>query len=139
MSDLTNRAAYLKGLADGMKLDKETNEGRLLSEILDFLTDVADEIDAIDQEQGFIADKIDDIEDDIDVIADELFCDEYDDYDEDDEFQITCEACGEEIILSSEDLLDGEIYCPNCGEVIEFEFDCDGDCGVCGGCGDDEE
>ena len=139
MSELTNRAAYLRGLADGMKLDKESNEGRLLDEILNFLTDVADEVDAIDQEQGFIADKLDDIEDDIDVIADEVFCDEYDDYDEDDEFQITCDACGEEMSLTSEDLMDGEIYCPNCGEVIEFEFDCDGDCGVCGGCGDDEE
>lgn len=138
MSELTNRAAYLKGLADGMKLDKETNEGRLLDEILDFLNDIADVVDAIDQEQGFIADKLDDIEDDIDVIADEVFCDEYDD-EEDDEFQITCEACGEEIVLSYEDIMDGEIYCPNCGEVIEFDFECDGDCGVCDGCEDVED
>ena len=29
MSELTNRAAYLKGLADGMKLDKEKDETRL--------------------------------------------------------------------------------------------------------------
>ena len=36
MAELTNRAAYLKGLADGMKLDTEKNEGKLLSEIIDF-------------------------------------------------------------------------------------------------------
>ena len=62
MSELTKRASYLKGLADGMKIDTETNEGKLLSAIIDFLNDMADEVEAIDEEQGFIADAIDGIE-----------------------------------------------------------------------------
>ena len=86
MSELTNRAAYLKGLADGMKLDKEKDEAKLLSAIIDFLGDVAEEIQALDDEQGFIADVIDDIEEDIDTICDEIF----DEYDEDWE----CTECG---------------------------------------------
>ena len=36
MSDLTNKASYLKGLSDGMKLDTGKNEGKLLSEIVSF-------------------------------------------------------------------------------------------------------
>ena len=136
MSELTKRAAYLKGLADGMKLNKEENEGKLLAEIIDFLGDLADQVDAIDDEQGFIADALDDLEEEIDVIGNEVF-DEYDEYDDDedeDEFQITCQGCGEEIIVSTEDLLDGEILCPQCGATIEFDFDCDGDCDGCDGC-----
>lgn len=132
MSELTNRAAYLKGLADGMKLNTETDEGKLLSEIIGFLNDAAAEIAAIDDEQGFIADKIDDMDEEITVIGNEVFddYDELDDYD-DDEVQIHCDNCGEEIVLSGEDLMDGEIICPNCGETIELDFGCDGNCESC--------
>ena len=130
MSELTNRAAYLKGLADGMKLDKEKDEARLLSEIIDFLADVANQIEDLDDEQGFIADVIDEMEDDINVIGNELFGED-DEYDDDDEFQICCQGCGEDIIVSTEDLMDGEILCPSCGETIEFDFDCDCDCEDC--------
>ena len=48
MAEMTNRAAYLKGLADGMRLDTEKNEGKLLSEIIDFLCDLSAEVEAID-------------------------------------------------------------------------------------------
>ncbi len=132
MSEFTNRAAYLKGLADGMKLDTDKNEGKLLSEIIDFLCDLSAEIEAIDDEQGFIADRLDELEEEVELIGDEVF-EEYDDedYDDDDEFQITCEACGEDIIVTTEDLMDGEILCPTCGETIEFDFDCDCDCEDC--------
>lgn len=131
MSELTNRAAYLKGLADGMKLDKEKDETKLLAAIIDFLGDVADEIQALDEEQGFIADVIDDIEEDIDTICDEIF-DEYDDYDEDEDFEVICQNCGEELIVAEEELMEGEVVCPTCGETIEFDFECechcDGEC-----------
>lgn len=127
MSELTNRAAYLKGLADGMKLDKEKDEAKLLSAIIDFLGDVAEEIQALDEEQGFIADVIDDIEEDIDTICDEIF-DEYDDYDEDEEFEVICQNCGEELVVAEEELMEGEVICPTCGETIEFDFECECDC-----------
>ncbi len=126
MSELTNRAAYLKGLADGMKLDVKNDEGKLLGEIIDFLNSAAAEIEALDQEQGFIADKLDDIEEEVDVIGNEVF-DEYCDCDDDEEYLVSCEECGEEFIVTEEDLLDGEVLCPNCGATIEFDFACDCD------------
>lgn len=137
MSELTNRASYIKGLADGMKLDRETTEGRLLDEIINLLGETAAELDSIDAEQGFIADKIDELEEEVDIIGNEVF-DDYDDYDDEDgEFGIICENCGEEIIVTDDDLDEGEVVCPNCGETIEFDFDCDcescdGDCDGCG-------
>ena len=33
--ELTERVAYLRGLAEGMKLDTETNEGKLISVIIE--------------------------------------------------------------------------------------------------------
>ena len=134
MSEISKRAAYLKGLADGMELDKETNEGKLLDGILDLLVQVTDELDAIDEEQGFIADKIDEMEDVIELIGEDVYGEDYDD---DDEFYtLVCEKCGAEIDLTGDDLddiADGKFKCPKCGEVMELDFEgCDDeDCG-CG-------
>ena len=47
MSNITDRVAYLKGLAEGMKLSEETNEGKLLLKMLDALEDMAEEISAL--------------------------------------------------------------------------------------------
>ena len=47
MSELTNKASYLKGLADGMKLDTEKNEGKLLAEIIDFLSMISEKMELL--------------------------------------------------------------------------------------------
>ena len=136
MSEISNRAAYLKGLADGLKLDKETTEGQLIDGILNLLTDMADELEMLDQEQGFIADKIDEMDEVIELIGDEAFGVDYDD-DDDEFYTLVCDNCGAEIDLTGDDLDDiaeGIFKCPDCGEVIELDFDgcdCDCDCG-CG-------
>ena len=46
MSNINDRVAYLKGLAEGMKLTDETNEGKLLLKMLDAMQDMAEEITA---------------------------------------------------------------------------------------------
>ena len=43
---LSEKSAYLKGLMEGMKLDTETNEGKLISEIISMLQDVAENVNA---------------------------------------------------------------------------------------------
>ena len=70
------------------------------------------------------------MDEEVEVIGNEVF-DEYYDAEDDDEFEICCQGCGEEIIVSAEDLMDGEILCPTCGATIEFDFDCDCDCDEC--------
>lgn len=131
MSEISNRAAYLKGLADGLKLDTETTEGKLLDGILNLLGDMAEDLELIDSEQAFLADKIEEMEDVIEVIGDEVYG--YDD--EDDLYTLVCEECGAEIDLTEDDLddlADGVFKCPDCGEIIEIDFDdcdCDCDCG----------
>ena len=128
MSDLSNKAAYLKGLADGMKLDTEKIEGKLLDEVISLLGDVTRKIDLIDDEQGFLADKIDDLEEVIDIIGEQVYSEGDDDFD--DTYSITCENCGEQIEITDEDISDGSILCPHCGQEIEFDFSCDEcDCG----------
>ncbi len=133
MSEISNRAAYLKGLADGLKLNTESAEGQLIDGILNLLGDMAEELEMLDSEQAFLADKIDEVEEVIDMVADEVYA--YDD--EDDEFYtLVCENCGAEIDVTGDDLddiADGVFACPECGETIELDFDgcdcgCDCDC-----------
>ena len=132
MSEITNKASYLKGLADGMKLDTNTDEGKLLSAIIDAIGDIAEEIESFESETDFIADKLDDLEDVVEVIGDTVFGE---DDDENDLYEIKCDNCGQEIELTGEDLedlFDGKNECPNCGEKIELDLegidDCDCGC-----------
>ena len=134
MSELTERASYIRGLADGLKLDTDKAEGQLIDELISLVGDLAAEIEALDDEQAFVADKIDEIEDVIEIMGDDIYADDYDD--EEDLYTLTCDKCGAEIDFTDEDLDDivgGDFICPECGEVIELDFDecdcgCDCDC-----------
>ena len=43
MANITDRTAYLRGLAEGMKLDREVNEQRLILEMLDVMDEISDD------------------------------------------------------------------------------------------------
>ena len=128
MSDLTAKAAYLKGLADGMKLDENTDTNKLIKAMIEMFGDMADKIEALDSEVEFLADSIDDIDDELDEIADILSdcaggdCDCGLSDDENNCFELICPACNKNIILNMDEFED-EIACPLCGEEIEFDFD----------------
>ena len=54
--EITEKVAYLKGLAEGMELDTEKKEGKLLSAIIDVLDDIALELEDMKDEQAELAD-----------------------------------------------------------------------------------
>ena len=141
MSNLTERANYLKGLADGLQLNTEKSSSRLLLEVIDLLTDVADEIetlqaaheelsdfvDAIDEDLGLLEEDVADLADDTPVCRcrreedDEPFSDGEDDGDEDDEDEVfyNCPHCGEEVTLSIDGFdFDEDMPCPHCGKPL---------------------
>lgn len=117
----SEKVAYLKGLAEGLGVDKETKEGRILDAILDILEDVAHDIEDLEENAWELGEAIDQVSDDLSDIEDIV----YDlDEDEDEEpvfYEVTCPAC-ENTITIDEDVLNlGSIECPNCGETLEFE------------------
>ena len=46
---LSEKSAYLKGLMEGMKLDTETNEGKLLAAVVDLLGDMAKTVSDVEE------------------------------------------------------------------------------------------
>lgn len=137
---ISEKVAYIKGLAEGMELDTDSKEGKILSAIIDVLGDMCDEIDALDEAQVELAEQLDAVDEDLSDVEtiiyeddDEYDDDEYEDeYEDDDEvYEVVCPECGDKIYLDEDMLLDGRIDCPNCGTDLEFEFDCNCDCDDC--------
>ena len=134
--NLTEKAAYLKGLKDGLNLSTETPEGKLIAALIDLVDEMATSVTDIEDMSYAITEELDAIEDELDAIEevlDEDFEDEYEDDeydDEDDEgyefddeviYEVKCPTCGEVINLDEEMLEAGGIECPNCGEKLEFD------------------
>ena len=61
---LAEKAAYLKGLMDGIKLDTEKDENRLLKAVVDLLQDMAVSIDDLEDNAIAVSDELDEIEED---------------------------------------------------------------------------
>ena len=76
--EITEKVAYLKGLMEGVKIDTETNEGKILSAMVDILEDIGLELEDLWNAQGELEDGLDVVSDDLEDIEDIV-------YDEDDE------------------------------------------------------
>ena len=127
---ITEKVAYLRGLAEGMKLDSSTNEGKLTLAIIDTLDDIALTVSDLEDTVAELSAQVDEIDDDLGELEDEVYSEVCDDEDEDFDdtlYEVECPSCGDIICLDEEMLDEGEIDCPNCGEKLEFDFE-DGDC-----------
>ena len=131
--EITEKVAYLKGLAEGMDLDTEKKEGKLLAAIIDVLEDIALELVDIQEAQEELGDGLDAVSDDLEDVEDLLYGE--DDEEEDGEYELddlgededcyatTCPTCEETIYFDESVLEDGEVICPNCGEKLEFDLE----------------
>ena len=106
--EITEKVAYLKGLMEGMKIDTESNEGKILTAMADILEDIGLELEDLWNAQGELEDGLDVVSDDLEDVEDtvygdeddESFDDEYyeDDADEDEDcYATTCPTCEETI------------------------------------------
>ena len=65
------------------------------------------------------------IEDDDDESDDDWDDDDDYDFDDDDDelYEITCPTCGDTILLDEGMIEEGSMNCPNCNELLEFDYD----------------
>ncbi len=141
--DIGEKIAYIAGLAEGLDIDKSKKEGKLLAAIVEALGEIVEEIKNISEDLSDVEDLVDELDEDLGAVEEELFFDEDDedddgdifDFDDDDCYEITCEKCGDQVYVDCDMIMSDEpISCPNCGEPIEFEFECDGECDSCEDC-----
>ena len=138
---IVEKAAYLKGLCEGLGVDPDSRDGKLWGALNELLSDMAHEIEDLQSGSLDFADTLDEFGDELSYLE-ELTCDLDRPEDMDDEFcSGDCESCeydcfsdeedeGEEDEDEDEDEDDGEpgydgvlydVKCPVCGEEITFD------------------
>ena len=120
---ISEKSAYLKGLMEGMNLNTESNEGKMIAAIVDLLGDMAKRVTDIEETTIAISDELDEIEEDLDAIEDFIMDEDDDDdedYDDEDEWDDD-EDSDEGFEFGDEETTIYEAECPSCGEVVDFD------------------
>ena len=129
--NLAEKAAYIRGLAEGLDLEAEKKEVRVIKELLDLVSEMAGDVDDIGADLTDLYDAVEQIDEDLTMVEEEVFGDVLGDMG-DEMYEIICPNCQEVVHLDEERLIAGDVVCPGCGEKIEIEIDgCD--------CGHDHE
>ena len=142
--ELSNKAAYLQGLVDGLGVDESTKEGKIIKAMAALLGEMADAIAAMDEDLTHAYDQINDLSEELEDLEADLYEDE-DAEDEDDDaadededagdddiasepfYEVACPNCGETVYVSEDDLDAGEANCAHCGVTFEVALEGDGE------------
>lgn len=133
---LSEKVAYLKGVAEGLKFDPEkSSEGKLISIMMDILEHIALNTEECDESIQALADQLDDVSDSLGMLEDYVYSDEFDfDDDEDDAeealaaleedgfFELECPNCSDTLVVDKGVLDSGHVSCPGCGQEFEIEL-----------------
>ena len=135
--EMIEKVTYLKGLAEGLGLDDSTKEGKVLGLVIDLLDDVVVALADVDENFAGMSEDLEAMEEDLEEVLEDIYGD-----DDDDEYcdcgcgcgggaldfegelyEVVCPACAD-VVCVDEDMLDeGQISCPGCGQVLEFDLE----------------
>ncbi|MBQ2729304.1 MAG: hypothetical protein IJF69_00855 [Clostridia bacterium] len=156
---ISEKSAYLKGLADGMNLDTEKAEGKLIAGLLDLVSDIATTVETLDEDYEELCDYVDELDSDLGDLEEFVYLEDEEDeclFEDDDEYDFgeyedcdgECDGCCGCDDLDELEALDGEedvfdldeegmrcIMCENCGDTICYDESLDPAEIVCPACG----
>ena len=123
---ISEKVAYLKGLAEGLNIDTDkSKEGKLINVMIGILEEIALSIEDLEENSLALGEEIDVLSDDLADVEDVVFDDEDEDEDEedfdDDWFEVECPNCDEVLVVDEDALAEGYIKCPNCD--TEYSLD----------------
>ena len=113
--NVSEKAAYIKGLMEGMEIDTNKGEGKILAAMADLLEDLSLSILDLEDETATLNDYIEELDEDLGAVEEDLYCDDdcdccdcdCDDYDD-------CDCC------DCDDCED-DCDCCDCCECLELE------------------
>ena len=124
---ISEKVAYLKGLAEGLNIDTDkSKEGKLITVMIDILDEIAMSIEDLEENSLALGEEIDVLSDDLADVEDIVFDDEDEDEDDEEEFdddwfEVECPSCDEVLVVDEDALEEGYIKCPNC--ETEYSLD----------------
>lgn len=117
---ISEKVAYLKGLAEGLNLDVEkSKEGKLISVMIGILEEVGLSIEDLEENALALGEEIDTISDDLADVESVVYGE---DEDEDDYFEVECPNCEEPIVIDDKALAEWEVECPNCQTKFSLDL-----------------
>ena len=144
---IVEKAAYLKGLTEGLGISPDSKEGKLWGALNELLSDMAHEIEDLQASNLDFAEALDDISEDL-TYLEELTCDldMPEDMMDEEDCGGDCSSCLLDCGAADEDeddeelSYDGVMYdvtCPVCGEEVSFDEDTLSEGSIaCPGCGE---
>ena len=133
---ISEKVAYLKGLAEGLNLDTEkSKEGKLISVMIGILEEVGRTLEDLEDSTAAMGEELDAISDDLADVEEIVFDDDDEEegcchrghchcHDDDDFFEVECPTCGAEIDIDESILEAGTVECPSCGDTFAIDL-CD--------------
>ncbi|MBR0449889.1 MAG: hypothetical protein IIX30_03640 [Clostridia bacterium] len=143
MMTLSEKAAYIQGLADGLDLDETTKEGKLIAALIDLVGEMTDAINELEDDVDTLNDYIEEIDEDLGAVEELVYedcgcdcdCDCDDEWDDDDyECDGNCDDCDVDCALADDEYF--EVECPSCKETICFDGSIDPENLECPACGE---
>ena len=124
---ISEKVAYLKGLAEGLDLDtQKSKEAKLISVMIGILEEIGLSIEDLEENALALGEEIDVLSDDLADVESVVFDDEDEDEDDedydDDWFEVECPTCEEPLIIDDEALAEGYIQCPNCESKFSLDL-----------------
>ena len=139
---MKEKAAYLKGLIEGLGIDETTKEGKVIKAMSALLGELAEAVDGIDEDVTRAYDQINDLSEELEDLEADLYEDDDDTDDEPEEdedtdteddsdddiasepfYEVACPNCGETVYVSEDDLDAGEANCAHCGVTFEVALE----------------
>ena len=117
MAKIKEKVAYLQGLTRGLNVNERSAEGKLLVNVVDVLSYVAEEIEVLRLAHDDLENYVEAIDEDLTELEDGVYEGVYND----DMVELECPSCHEVVtfeanVLDEDDIV--EVTCPNCGETI---------------------
>ena len=118
--NISEKAAYLKGLISGMEYDVNTKEGKLFAGIIDLLEDISLSVLDLEDETATLGEYVEELDHDLGELEEDCYnCDCCGDFEE-----LKCPACGESIYLDPDAIPEDHlIVCPSCNREIEVKVE----------------
>ena len=73
MKYLSEEVAYLRGLAEGLEIESETKEGKMICKIIDVLENMADTLDDMQEDHDELVEYVESVDKDLSDVEDILY------------------------------------------------------------------
>lgn len=120
---ISEKVAYLKGLAEGLELDtQKSKEAKLISVMIGILEEIGLSLEDLEENAFALGEEIDVLSDDLADVEDIVYDEDEDEEYDDDWFEVECPTCEKTLMIDEDALDEGVVECPSCGTRYSLDI-----------------